>query len=233
MHTKVVMSWKCHIRLFRIHSNNTFRLYLRDMKDVELILFDLGGVLIDIDYQATEREFIQLGTFDFQEKYTQFQQNQLFDLFETGQISAQHFINKLLDATQKGTSPNEVVHAWNAMILSFPLKKVDLLVELSKKQRIALLSNTNELHMVEVKRAWAKVSKVPFESLFENVFLSHEIKQRKPHPDTFLWVCDQLHVLPSKVLFIDDSPQHISGAKEAGLQTFYYQEEADFYALFS
>jgi putative hydrolase of the HAD superfamily len=110
---------------------------------------------------------------------------------------------------------------------------VDLLVELSKKQRIALLSNTNELHMVEVKRAWVKVSKVPFESLFENVFLSHEIKQRKPHPDTFLWVCDQLHVLPSKVLFIDDSPQHISGAKEAGLQTFYYQEEADFYALFS
>ena len=67
------------------------------MKDTELILFDLGGVLIDIDYQATEKAFIQLGTVDFQETYTQFQQNQLFDLFETGQISAQHFINKLLD----------------------------------------------------------------------------------------------------------------------------------------
>lgn len=227
------MSWKCHVRLFRIHSNNARRLYLRDMKDIELILFDLGGVLIDIDYQATENAFVQLGTVDFQEKYTQFQQNQLFDLFETGQISAQHFINKLLDATRKGTSPNEVVHAWNAMILSFSEKKVQLILELAKKQRIALLSNTNELHMVEVKREWSKVSQEPFESLFEKVFLSHEIKKRKPHPETFVWVCEQLRVTPSKVLFIDDSPQHISGAQEAGLQTFYYQKDAEFYALFS
>ena len=233
MPTKVVMSWKCHVRLFRIHSNNARRQYLRDMKDIELILFDLGGVLIDIDYQATEKAFIQLGTIDFQEKYTQFQQNQLFDLFETGQISAQHFINKLLSTTRKGTSPNEVVHAWNAMILSFPEKKVQLILELAQKQRIALLSNTNELHMVEVKREWAKVSQVSFDSLFEQVFLSHEIKQRKPHPETFLWVCEQLGVTPSKVLFIDDSPQHIEGAKVAGLQSFYYQEETDFYALFS
>ena len=203
------------------------------MKETELILFDLGGVLIDIDYQATERAFFHLGTRDFQEKYTQFQQNQLFDLFETGQISTQHFINKLLNATQKGTSPNDVVHAWNAMILNFSEKKVKLLIELSKKKRIALLSNTNELHMVEVKRAWSKLTQVPFESLFEKVFLSHEIKQRKPHSKTFHWVCEQLQVLPSSVLFIDDSPQHITGAKEAGLQTFYYQEEESFYALFS
>jgi putative hydrolase of the HAD superfamily len=203
------------------------------MKDIELILFDLGGVLIDIDYQATENAFVQLGTVDFQEAYTQFQQNQLFDSFETGQISAQHFINKLLDKTRKGTSPNEVVHAWNAMILSFPEKKVQLLLDLAKTQRIALLSNTNELHIVQVLKEWSKVSQVPFASLFTHVFLSHEIQQRKPHPETFQWVCSQLKVQPEKVLFIDDSPQHVEGANEAGLQTFYYQNDADFYALFS
>lgn len=203
------------------------------MKDTELILFDLGGVLIDIDYQATEKAFVQLGTVDFQEAYTQFQQNQLFDLFETGKISAQHFINKLLDKTRKGTSPNEVVHAWNAMILTFSDKKVQLLLELAKTRRIALLSNTNELHMVQVLKEWSKVSHVPFTSLFEHVFLSHEIKQRKPHPETFKWVCSQLKVEPEKVLFIDDSPQHIEGALEAGLQTFYYQNDVTFYALLS
>jgi HAD superfamily hydrolase (TIGR01509 family) len=203
------------------------------MKDIDLILFDLGGVLINIDYQATEHAFVKLGTVDFQETYTQFQQNQLFDLFETGQISAQHFINKLLDQTRKGTSPNEVVHAWNAMILGFSEKKVQLLLDLAKTRRIALLSNTNELHMVQVLKEWSKVSQVPFESLFEHVFLSHEIKQRKPHPATFEWVCSQLNVEPEKVLFIDDSPQHIEGAHEAGLQTFYYQHDAEFYALFS
>jgi putative hydrolase of the HAD superfamily len=170
------------------------------MKDVELILFDLGGVLIDIDYQATEDSFVQLGVQDFQQKYTQFQQNQLFDLFETGQISAQHFINKLLPITRKGSSPNEVVHAWNRMIGEFPLEKIALLERLSKQQRIALLSNTNELHMVQVKRAWEKASSLVFESLFEQVFLSHEIQRRKPDVSTFHWVCEQLQVVHHTLL---------------------------------
>jgi len=203
------------------------------MKGMELILFDLGGVLIDIDYQATENAFVRLGVSDFHDQYTQFQQNQLFDHFETGQISAQHFINKLLPITRKGTSPNEIVHAWNAMIGGFPDEKILLLERLSKKQRIALLSNTNELHMVQVKRAWEKSSTLVFESLFEQVFLSHEIQQRKPDVATFDWVCEQLDVIPEKVLFIDDSPQHIAGANSTGLQTHFYENPVEFYALFS
>jgi putative hydrolase of the HAD superfamily len=203
------------------------------MKGIDLVLFDLGGVLIDIDYQATENAFVRLGVSDFHEQYTQFQQNQLFDLFEIGKISAQHFINKLLPITQKGTSPNEVVQAWNAMIGGFPDEKIALLERLSKQQRIALLSNTNELHMVQVKRAWEKSSALVFESLFEQVFLSHEIQQRKPDVATFHWVCQQLEVMPEKVLFIDDSPQHIAGAISAGLQTHFYENPLDFYALFS
>jgi len=203
------------------------------MKGIDLVLFDLGGVLIDIDYQATENAFVRLGVSDFHEQYTQFQQNQLFDLFEIGKISAQHFINKLLPITQKGTSPNEVVQAWNAMIGGFPDEKIALIERLSKQQRIALLSNTNELHMVQVKRAWEKSSALVFESLFEQVFLSHEIQQRKPDVATFHWVCQQLEVMPEKVLFIDDSPQHIAGAISAGLQTHFYENPLDFYALFS
>ncbi|MFM6934145.1 MAG: HAD family hydrolase [Flavobacteriales bacterium] len=203
------------------------------MKEYELILFDLGGVLIDIDYQATEKAFVQLGVKDFHEQYTQFQQNQLFDQFETGQISAQHFINKLLPITKKGTSPNEVVHAWNAMIGGFQKKKVAFLKMLSEQNRTALLSNTNELHMVAVLKEWKKVSSETFESPFDKVFLSHEICQRKPHPETFLWVCQELSISPEKVLFVDDSPQHIQGAKEAGLQTLFYTDEELFYAFFS
>ena len=203
------------------------------MKETELILFDLGGVLIDIDYQATEHAFIELGVTDFQHHYTQFNQDRLFDLFETGRISAQHFINKLLPIVKRGTSPNQIVHAWNAMILSFPKNKVNLLLELAKTKRIALLSNTNELHMVQVQKAWRKACAVPFESLFEKVFLSHEIHQRKPDIETFQWVCAQLKVEEASVLFIDDSPQHILGAKKAGLKTFYYEDAASFYALFS
>lgn len=200
----------------------------------QAILFDLGGVLIDIDYHATEKAFQKLGVSDFNERYTQLAQNALFDRFECGEISAQHFVNLLLPYTHLGTSPNQVVAAWNAMIGCFPQRKIDLLLKLKNQQLpIFLLSNTNALHMVEVAKSLQKVSDSGLNTFFQKVFLSHEIGKRKPHSDTFVWVCAQMGFAPKDVLFFDDSPQHIEGAKAAGLQTYFYQNEELFYALFS
>lgn len=202
-------------------------------KAFKAVLFDLGGVLIDIDYHATERAFEQLGVSDFKERYTQLAQNELFDRFECGEISPQHFVNLVLPFTQSGTSPNQVVAAWNAMLGSFPLEKIRLLERLSTTTPLFMLSNTNELHWIEVKRAWQKVTTQPMQHFFSAIYLSHEIGKRKPHPETFIWVCQQMGFEPADVLFIDDSPQHIEGATQAGLQVHYYQDAAAFYALFS
>lgn len=202
-------------------------------KAFKAVLFDLGGVLIDIDYHATERAFEQLGVSDFKERYTQLAQNELFDRFECGEISPQHFVNLLLPFAQSGTSPNQVVAAWNAMLGSFPLEKIKLLERLSKITPLFMLSNTNELHWIEVKRAWQKVTTQPMQHFFSAIYLSHEIGKRKPHPETFVWVCQQMGFEPADVLFIDDSPQHIEGATQAGLQVHYYQDAAACYALFS
>lgn len=197
------------------------------------ILFDLGGVLIDIDYLATENAFKKLGASQFESYYTQFAQNQIFDRFECGEISPQHFVNLLLPYTLAGTTPNQVVAAWNQMIGSFPRQKIELLSRLSKLYPLYMLSNTNALHWVEVQREWQKATPQPTSTYFTQMFLSHQIQMRKPHADTFLWVCEQMGFEPKDVLFIDDSPQHIDGAKQEGLQTFYYQNAADFYAFFS
>lgn len=202
-------------------------------KAFKAVLFDLGGVLIDIDYHATERAFEQLGVSDFKERYTQLAQNELFDRFECGEISPQHFVNLVLPFAQSGTSPNQVVAAWNAMLGSFPLEKISLLERLSTTTPLFMLSNTNELHWIEVKRAWQKVTTQPMQHFFSAIYLSHEIGKRKPHPETFIWVCEQMGFEPADVLFIDDSPQHIEGATQAGLQVHYYQDAAAFYALFS
>lgn len=202
-------------------------------KAYKALLFDLGGVLIDIDYRATESAFERLGVLDFKNRYTQFAQNELFDRFECGQISPQHFVNLLLPFTAPGTTPNQVVAAWNAMIGSFPPEKLNLLDRLSKELPLFMLSNTNELHWVPVLQEWQKVSAVPLSTYFNGIFLSHQIGQRKPQPQTFSWVCQQMGFAPQDVLFIDDSPQHIAGAQKAGLQTLFYQNAADFHAFFS
>jgi hypothetical protein len=78
----------------------------------DALIFDLGGVIINLDYKRTIHAFEQLGMEDFHTIYSQATQTNLFDDFETGKISAQRFINSLLPYLKPGTTPNKVVHAW-------------------------------------------------------------------------------------------------------------------------
>ena len=197
------------------------------------IIFDLGGVLIDIDYQKTIDAFIQLGMVDFESIYSQAAQQKLFSDYETGQVSTQYFINQLLPFLKSGTSPNKVVEAWNAMILSVPPSKIDLLEKLKNRYPLFLLSNTNELHVQVVRKEWAKVSKKPIESFFNTIYFSHEMHQRKPNADIFENVCALEKLDPITTLFIDDSIQHIEGAASIGLQTYHLKNSSDLYQFFS
>lgn len=189
------------------------------MKAYSTILFDLGGVLIDLDYNKTIEAFKSLGVKEFELKYSQANQTTVFDDYETGQISTQQFINRLLHLLELNVSPNQIVHAWNAMILDFQPEKLELLQTLRKTHRIALLSNTNDIHIQKVERKLKELTDAKLTSFFDDVFLSHEIKRRKPDPATFEYICDQLNEKPSSILFIDDSFQHIDGAKSIGMQT--------------
>ena len=120
------------------------------------LILDLGGVLLDIDYHSTKIAFESLGLQDFSNLYHQFQQNELFDRFECGEISAQRFINELLPHLPSGTSANSVVKAWNAMLGDFDSNKLRFMDQIKQQVPIALLSNTNELHFAEVLRSWKK-----------------------------------------------------------------------------
>ena len=181
------------------------------------IIFDFGGVIINIDYQATIEAFKKLGISDFDAMYSQATQSDLFDNIETGRISPQQFINGMLDFLPKGVTANQVVHAWNAMILDIPKERIEFLLELKKTHSIFLLSNTNSIHIDKAIRAWNKVSETDINSTFQMVYLSHEMGMRKPHVEIFERVCTEQNLNPSETLFIDDSIQHIEGARKAGL----------------
>ncbi len=197
------------------------------------VVFDLGGVLIRLDYQRTITAFKQLGIANFDELYTQANQQQLFDLFETGVISPQRFLNELLSFLQNGTSPNQVVNAWNSMILDVPSASINILNQVRKTHHVVLLSNTNALHVPVVRREWLKLTDRPMEDFFDGLYFSHELGLRKPHPDTFKTVCEREGIIPEETLFIDDSIQHIEGAHFAGLQTHHLQSIEELTQLFS
>lgn len=201
---------------------------------IKNIIFDFGGVLIRIDYKATLQAFKELGISDIESMYTQADQVDLFNAIETGKISPQQFINSLLDHLPPGTSPNKVVAAWNAMILDVPKESVDLLDKLSKQgYHLFLLSNTNSIHIDVALRRWSNVSSNDIYYYFKHVYLSHEIEMRKPDPEIFKYVCEQQGLNPSETLFIDDSIQHIEGAKSIGLKTHHLLSMESLHTLFS
>ena len=197
------------------------------------IIFDFGGVIINIDYKATIEAFKKLGIDNFDELYSQANQSNLFDDIETGKISPQHFINGLLKLLPNGISPNQVVHAWNAMLLDIPKSRIELLQELSAKYHIFLLSNTNSIHIDAALRTWNKISDEPIESVFETVYFSHVIGMRKPNVEIFDYVCEKHELNTKETLFIDDSIQHIEGAKRSGLQTLHLTGGLDIQDVFS
>ncbi len=209
-------------------------LYSMIDSNIDAIIFDFGGVLINIDYGATITAFKNLGIKDFDQMYSQAAQSNLFDELEIGQISPQRFINGILEYLPKGTSPNQVVHAWNAMLLDVPEERIKLLLRLKQEgYKIYLLSNTNEIHIDVAYRHWERTNQISPDDLFDHVYLSHEMGMRKPSTEIFHRVCKEQDLTPSNTLFIDDSIQHIEGAKKCGLKTIHLTQKMKLQDCFS
>lgn len=205
-----------------------------NLENTEAIIFDLGGVLLNLDYSLTEKAFNDLGCEDFGKIYSQLRQTDLFDQFEIGKVSPFHFVNRLLDQLPQGKNANQVVHAWNAMILDFPKERMEWLAELGKTKRIFLLSNTNNLHVTAVRAALKKsVGHGNLEDYFEKTYFSCDMGLRKPNVECFEHVLNENKLNPETTLFIDDSPQHLEGAKLAGLQTFLLEKGMEVKSIFS
>ena len=201
--------------------------------DVKAIIFDFGGIFIDLNYAATINAFKQLGIENFDELYSQAQQSNLFDNYETGKISSQRFINGLLNFLPTNTTPNQIVQAWNAMLLDIDPVKVNLLAELRESYPVYLLSNTNDLHIDLAFRRWKNTIGQPIHESFDKIYLSHEVGLRKPNKEIFELVCRENNLNPTETLFIDDTEQHINGAKLIGLQTHLHVSNAPLQPIFS
>ncbi|MFN0188660.1 MAG: HAD family hydrolase [Bacteroidia bacterium] len=182
------------------------------------IIFDLGGVIIDLDYHRTAAEFVKLGMSDFDEIYSKAKQSSLFDDFEKGIMSVDGFRDELKKHLPENTSDNQIDKAWNAMLLDIPIHRVDFIKKLSTEYRIFLLSNTNQIHV----KAFSKMAddifgKNNFLSVFEECYLSCDLGMRKPDAEIFEKVISDNNLDRTKTLFVDDSIQHVEGALTIGL----------------
>lgn len=182
------------------------------------IIFDLGVVILDVDYNLTAAAFKKLGLADFDEHYSKIKQDNFFDRFETGHMPDAEFRDTIRKHLPRPVTDEQIDEAWNAMILTVPESTFELLENIGKQKRIFLLSNTNRIHIVAFTKIIEKqygFSK--FESLFEKTYYSCNIGMRKPNIEIFDYVVKQNHLAINETLFIDDSPQHVEGARKYGL----------------
>lgn len=203
-----------------------------DSSRIDAVIFDLGGVLLNLDYQITINAFTELGLENVDHLFSQKKQFGFFDEFETGKINASEFRKELRALASETLTDSQIDAAWNAMLLDFPPNRFDFLKSISVKKRIFLLSNTNEIHMSWFKRYVNQLfGEDVFFDLFEVAYLSNEMSMRKPNVDIFDFVVNENKLNPERTLFIDDSPQHLDGAKLASLQTHWLQPNEEIVRL--
>lgn len=192
------------------------------MQNIRNIIFDYGNVIFSIDFLRAQQAWKQLGINNAAEFFGHKQQDEIFDKFDRGEVTADEFRTYIRQKTGNQALTNDQINtAWNSMLLGIEAGNNELLLNLKDKYRTFLLSNINAIHYDHIM-AYLK-SEFGFDGndhIFEKTYYSHLTGKRKPEPEIFDLVLKENSLDPSETLFIDDSPQHLAAAQKLGIQTF-------------
>ena len=188
------------------------------------IIFDLGNVLIDIDFPRSEQELKRILTTDLEEKLTNIKQKDLFLQYEVGNITELEFIATLKSISEYEVENQAIVDAWNAMLIGFKAPRFEMLLGLAKKYDLYVLSNTNKTHIDWVhKHLENNHNIVDYEvNFFKKVYYSHEINLRKPNVEIYEYVLRDAQLIAEETLFIDDNFDNTESAKTLNIQTIHH-----------
>lgn len=188
------------------------------------ILFDLGGVILDIDVQATLKRFYEL---NFPARLLQYPNNMTSDLFfryETGKIGTDTFRDEVRKITGLDLSDGELDEAWNAMLIRVPLARTQLLEKLQNRYDLYMLSNTSPLHAPVFEKMYLETAGRPMKELFKKVYYSFEIGWHKPDREAWEYVINDAGIVPQETLFLDDNIHNIKASQELGFQAIHIHE---------
>ena len=179
---------------------------------IKNIIFDFGDVFINLDKPATYKELAKFGITEISEEMMK-----VYHQYEMGLISTDQFVEFFHKEFK--IEREDLVRCWNAILLDFPKHRLQFLKELkaSKKYRLFLLSNTNDLHISWIQNDWGMDLYNEFKNCFEQFYLSHEINLRKPDAAIFKYVLNKNNLKASETIFIDDTKENTDRAKELGM----------------
>ena len=184
---------------------------------IDTIIFDFGDIFINLDKEATISGLKKLGMTEWNSEF-----DRLNLLFETGDISHEDFL-KGFQEQLPNASIEEILEAWNAVLLDFPLYRLEFLQMLSKKYRLFLLSNTDSIHIETFENKSGTSFYSDFYQCFEKVYFSFEIGMRKPNPEVFQYLINKHELSPKRTLFVDDKKENTDSAAVLGFHIWNLQ----------
>lgn len=207
---------------------NTFNL-----TGIKNIIFDLGGVILNIDYNKSVEEFRKLGIQEFENLYSQARQSNLFDDLEMGRIPYSLFREEIRQIAGKVLSDKQIDDAWTAMLLDLPAERITLLQQIKNNYNIYLLSNTNEYHISVFNNYLQETFNIAsLDEIMHKAYYSHTIGKHKPDTAAFNYVIEDQNLNLAETLFIDDTLRHVEGARKAGLKAYHLKPSEDITTLF-
>ena len=204
------------------------------MGNIRNVIFDLGNVIIDLDFTAAYAAFASLSGLSIhgvKQKIIGFTQ---FNHYEKGLISSAEFREQIRGLFQVEASDEAVDKAWCAILGGIPVERLNLLQKLKDTYRTFALSNTNDIHATKFNSIAEQSlgGTVSFNEYFEKVYLSHEMKMRKPDQEIYQTVLEDSNLKPHETLFIDDNLDNIRGASSLGIQTVHLTDPAQLISVF-
>lgn len=204
-----------------------------DLFKINSIIFDLGNVLLNLDFEASIQAFHKLGLNEAVLNKQQAYADPVFYKLEIGMVKPDVFRKRMRQLLNNpDASDRQIDDAWYAMIRDVPPKRVDVLKRLRDSYKIYLFSNTNAIHIGRLLPDFKREHGFDFPALFDKTFYSHKIQARKPDIEAYQKVIRLSGVEPGKTLFVDDLEQNIRAAQEVGLKTFWLSEGLEMAELF-
>jgi len=190
-------------------------------QNIETIIFDFGGVVLDIDPQITIKEFQKLGFREVAKTQSKEFIEDIIRKFERGIYTPEVFRNRLRAFLDLDITDQQLDDAWNALLYDIPAERIEILEQVKKNYKMLLLSNSNEIHYdLYVRDLQLRFGYREFDELFHKAYFSFDLHLSKPDPEVFEFVIYQHDLDPSKTLFIDDNEMNIEAASKLGLRTY-------------
>lgn len=196
----------------------------------ENLIFDLGGVLIDLDVNRMLRGFEGVGLdprmfmAESAEKGATtvcegMSVGQLLSDYQTGDITTEELLETILPECRPGTTREQLVEAWNHCLVDIPRERLETVRRWREKgHRTYMLSNTNDLHWRYISTRCFGGEGLGLEDCFDGVFLSHEMRLAKPDAEIYRKMLETLGVRAEDCWFVDDAQVNVEAARREGLQ---------------